>query len=150
MAELVKQKFRILHGSHVQNDDEGVSCNYVKGDVIETHDLMIARDTNKFQLVDPATKLSVGTPCGPPPGELNSSNAVIKPKKRKVEPPVEPTNPPTPSGDSGKDEGDGDDTFSSMTIAELKEFAAGEEIDVSKCKHKDDFVKACRDATAKV
>lgn len=56
-------KYKIVAGKHIQRTN-GVQTLYGKDDVIESNDAMIARDTKKFMLVDPMTKVSPGQPTG--------------------------------------------------------------------------------------
>lgn len=70
-------KYRLLRGQHMQ-DVDGVETLFKKGDVFESTDTMVARDVNKFQLVDEASKVS--------PGELTGKGFKQKSEKTAAAP----------------------------------------------------------------
>lgn len=130
-------KYRVKSGRHLQGRPERL---YVRGDVFESDDVMIGKDRGKFELVDPASRVSPGQPTGTygDGPKTNSSNAPapapIVPASKETPPVVVPSAPP-PADEKPLEE---------MSEKELKEVAADEDIDVSKCKTKADLLKAVK------
>ena len=132
-------KYRVKVGRHLQGRPERL---YVRGDVFESNDQLIARDRGKFELVDPASKVSPGQltdTYGDGP-QNNSSNA---PAPAPIVPAAKETTPvivPDPSADPTG----GEKPLDQMTEKELRDVAADEDIDVSKCKTKAELLKAVK------
>lgn len=130
-------KYRVKVGRHLQGRPERL---YVRGDVFESNDQLIARDRGKFELVDPASKVSPGQLTGTygDGPQNNSSNAPapapVVPAAKDVPPVVVPPSP-APADEKPLEE---------MTEKELREVAADEDIDVSKCKTKAELLKAVK------
>ena len=121
--------FRLNAASHVQNDANGNPVEFVKGDVFESSDPMIIGDRARHTpITDDRVKASPGRP-------VHSVKTTAAPSPAPVK-----TTTPSPTT--------GDDTLSSMSEAELRAFAKAEEINVSKCKTKDDLLKVIREASA--
>lgn len=87
-------KYRLLRGQHMQ-DVDGVETLFKKGDVFESTDTMVARDVNKFQLVDEASKVS--------PGELTGKGFKQKSEKTAAAPAPAPVSSPEGAEDKVKD-----------------------------------------------
>lgn len=130
MAEL--KRFRLKRAQHCDTDPHtGKNTVYVKGDVFDSDKDLLREnrsnpDKDRFELV------SSDTP-------MHYNGCPLTRKEQKEGKTTTPTvvNPTA-----------AEDTFSSMTLDELKKFAQAEDINLGKAKSKDEVLAVIRAATA--
>jgi hypothetical protein len=133
MAEL--KRFRLKRSQHCDNDPHtGKNTVYVKGDVFDSDKDLLKEnratpDKDRFELVSSDTPMHyAGCPLT---------------RKEQKEGKTLTTTPSTVVNPSAAE-----DTFSSMTLDELKKFAQAEDINLGKAKSKDEVLAVIRAATA--
>ena len=153
--------FRLLGGKHTQSvygsEPDPVtgrrpSKTFVKGELVESDDDLVAKLPNKFELVD-SSKGKKGKPTTPsepaqtstaPGGQVSTGRqqTTTAPDGTAVSGPVtDPARlnvPTTPSKASKPSNAE----LEKMTVDELKDYAAEEEIDLKGATHKADIIKA--------
>lgn len=134
-------RFRLLAGQHIQTDPDGQERLYKPGQVLEAKADLATRWPEKFGRVAEGTPLDVGMLTRVPPSE-----SVADAAQRGFDPATSNTGALPPSSPLPA----GEDTFSHMTLNELKAFAAEEEIDLKGARTKEEILAVLRKSTAQV
>lgn len=149
-AEPIRQKFAVTRGCHVDNDPSGrkqpdgrpVEVMYKAGDVVESEIDLVERFGDKFQRVEENPRY---VPAEPETAE--QIEARIKADQARLAAMRQAPNP-NAVADAAR-AGFKGDTLDKMSDKELRSLAGDEEIDVSKCKTRDDLLKTIRAAGSK-
>lgn len=152
------QYFRLLAGEHIGNNEEGKETYYATGSVVPSESDLEKRWPEKFRRVDgetyKAARAGFGTPTEGKSAEELRHTAPAAPTQsgalidRGAQP--SPAAHASVGSDKAPDYTEEDlATFDTMTVQELKDYAAEEDISLGGAGRKDEIVKTIKDSLRK-